>query len=258
MHFVVALTLLTLLASCSSIMEGSNSDFVKKYHEEVKRINEQRTPDKELKNETLFSAPPTREEVVQDLASKTQYHPYSDISLLGDAPKNEMLPNRETYELGTNQNSPSSLPHNIFETTYDLALYPPFRKIGAEFDSIELPQADAYGVSTDLGDKKYLLVGSNSLQRSVDYINSEKSDTDVEITKMLVVEKKKILRREKSNQSLLERSEAEPLLVAEKKDEKDTKETNNQRIPDKIKAVVTSVPGFVRSVVTTPTPPAQK
>jgi hypothetical protein len=255
MPLFAALTLMILLSSCSLGLEKSNQDFIKKYQEEISQINQQRTPDKETKNETLFSAPPTREEVVKELANKAEYYPYSDISLIGDSPREEALPNRETYELSKAKNPNNSLPTNIFEISYNLNLYPPFRRIGAEFDGIEIPQKDAFGVATNLSEKNYLLIGNNSLQRNIDKINSEKSDGDIEVTKMLVAEKKKILKQQKSNQlSSNEIKAEEPLPEVKKAKEETAKET----ISTKTKTAVENVSGFVRSVITNAKTPQQK
>lgn len=188
------LSLLFCFTSCSSALQKSNDVFEKKYRDDVKKINEQRRPDKQSKNETIYSKPPTPEEVTKEIASKVEYYPYVDIAEIGDAPK-EIFPNRETYEQAKASNPPSSLPVNIFDLSYNLALYPPFHRIGAEFDVISVPKSDAFGVNTELADKSYLLAGNNSLQRAVDAINTNKSAEDVEITKMLVSEKKKIQRQ---------------------------------------------------------------
>ncbi len=250
MRFAI-LILLTLLFSCSSDNEKINESFVKKYHEEIKRINEQRAPaQKEAKSETIISQPPTKEEVIEELASKAEYYPYADISLIGDAPRDAVLPNRETYELSKNQSPSNSLPPNIFEISYNLGLYPPFHKIGAEFDAINVPQADAFGVSTELKNKEYLLVGNNSLQRSIDSINSEKTKDNIDITRMLVTEKKKILRNNTHPQILNEEASAKKIDPKQQ-----TLVKTESAAP---KSIAQQVSGFIREVASTPNTSPQK
>jgi len=246
MRLLAIFTLLISISSCSSNIEKTNDDFAKKYQDEIDKINQQRTPDKEAKNETLFSVPPTREEVAQDLARKAEYFPYSDISLIGDAPRVEFLPNRETYESNKTNNPNSSIPKNVFETNYNLALYPPFRKIGAEFDAIKIPQKDAFGVATNLSDKTYLLAGNNSLKRNIDQINHEKNDLDIEVTKMLVVEKKKIL---KNSQSIAVSEDQNVAKKIAKPAEENKEAVVKTSISDKTKTIVENVSDFVKDSI---------
>jgi hypothetical protein len=191
---------LFLLSTCSSDLNKSNDNFNKKYREEIKKINEQRKPDKQTNPEKMFSRAPTAEEVIEDLANKIEYYPYVDIAELGENQRTDNLPNQEIYEQGKMSNPPSSLSPNVFEINYNLALYPPFQRVGAEFDIIRVPKLDAFGVTTEMADKSYLLAGNNSLQRVVDLINSKKTEDDIEITKMLVQEKKKMQRQNKTRQ----------------------------------------------------------
>lgn len=197
--FTALLFLLFYLTACSSSsdLDKPNDLFKQKYLEDVKKINQQRTPDKKTENETMYSTPPTPDEVIKDIANKVEYYPYVDIAKIGDSPQT-ILPNRETYDQPRAISSGNSLSPNIFDLNYNVALYPPFHRIGVEFDAINIPKLDAYGVSTELGEKSYLLAGNDSLQRSVDSINNNKSAEDVEITKMLVAEKKKIQRQGKN------------------------------------------------------------
>lgn len=247
----VALTLLTFLFSCSSDIENINESFAKKYQEEVDRINQQRTiSQKEAKSEIKFSKPPTSQEIVEELGSKAEYYPYSDISLIGDAPRDAILPNRETYELSKNRDPSNSMPPNIFEINYNLGLYPPFHKIGAEFDAINIPGADAFGVPTELKSKKYLLIGSNSLQRSIDSISAEKTKDNVDITKMLVAEKKKILRKNNHSQILNEE------ISTEKSEPK--QQTSIKKESTKPSSLGQKIIGFTREINSNPDKSPQK
>ena len=199
-RFIALLPLLLLFSACSSDSDKPNNSFNKKYHEEIQKINEKRKPDKQVNQEKMFSRPPTPEEVNEDLASRIEYYPYVDIVELGEKHEQGNLPNHETYEQSRANNQQNSLSPNVFEPNYNLVLYPPFHKIGAEFDVIEVPKLDAFGVTTEMANKSYLLAGGNSLQRAVDSINSKKTNDDVELSKMLVQEKKKMQRQNKTKQ----------------------------------------------------------
>jgi hypothetical protein len=248
---IIALLLMLLLFSCSPSLDSyeANEDFVKKYNEEVLKINEQRKPTKQESEEVISSKAPTEKEVEEDIASKVEYYPYVGISQIGDAPKQSNIPNLETYEQGTFTFTNTLLP-NIFEVSYNLALYPPFSRIGTEFDAINVPKSDAFGVTTELSSKSYLLAGNNSLQRSIDSINSEKTDTDIEIAKMLVQEKKKMQKQNKTKQIFGDKLESNSSV---KTATIKTEETKAGATLPKVDAITDRISGFVRSVSTTPT-----
>lgn len=247
-------SLLFLLSACSSELDKSNDNFNKKYREEIKKINEQRKPDKQANQEKIFSRPPTPEEVTEDLASKIEYYPYVDIAELGKNRGAENLPNQEIYEQGRMRNPSDSLSPNVFEINYNLALYPPFRKIGAEFEIISVPKLDGFGVTTEMADKSYLLAGNNSLQRAVDSINSKKTEDDIEISKMLIQEKKKMQRQNKTKQifgqNLNDQDASTPKKSAKIKSSATSIANKN--------TTQNQVSGFVRTVVKNTDTPIQK
>lgn len=242
---VATVILLFFLFSCSSSADlyQSNEKFIKKYEEEVQKINEQRKPQEETKKEVIILTPPTTQEVTEELASKVEYYPYVDIAQLGDAPKQSTIPNRETYEQ-VGATTAASLPASIFEINYNLALYPPFHKPSAEFDAINVPEYDAFGVPTALSNKSYLLVGNDVLQSAVDSINSQKTKSNIEISKMLIAEKKKMQRQDKIKQVFGDRLE----LVSSTPDNI-PESTVKTEAPTQQNSVAQKATGFIRSVV---------
>ncbi|MBU6140847.1 MAG: hypothetical protein KGP29_04760 [Proteobacteria bacterium] len=231
--------------SCSAEIPNPNKNFVTKYQTEVLAINEQRVLKKGEEKEMISSQPPTEQEVTESLAKKAEYYPYVRTNRIGDTPLQMNLPNREIYQQIAG--SGNKLPSDIFELSYNLALYPPFHKMGAEFDKISVPRYDAFGVSTEMSDKTYLLVGNNSLQRAVDSINSQKTDTDVEISKMLVREKKNMQR--KNGESQISLNQENSNLFQKNPQISEEKEFKNNNSPSQIDAAENRVSGFIRSVV---------
>lgn len=238
---VTSLVFLALNCSCNTVdLSKSNDVFIKKYGQEVTKINETRKPDPLQKDQKISSTPPTQQEIAQELAEKTHFYPYVGITKIGDAPRFINLPNQEIYEL-TRAGNPNSLPADIFELPYNLALYPPFQKIGAEFDEIKIPNRDRFGVDTELSSKEYLMVGNNSLQRSIDKINSDKTQLDVDVSKMLIFEKNKMQR----NSAIT--------AIEETKDVKkqDLPNVDEVKVKENVKPqdLNSKVSGFIRSVI---------
>ena len=85
----------------------------------------------------------------------------------------------------------------MFQIGYNTDLHPPFTRAGLEFDNILVPEKDVYGVDTELAEKQYLLAGNNVVQNSVDFVHSERKEEDVELSEILIKERKKLRRRDK-------------------------------------------------------------
>lgn len=243
MRSITALILLLFsLASCASNPPNlgiPGNIFWKKYGKEIEVIKEERRPIKKEKTEKIDLLPPTRGEIIKSTAEKVEYYPYVDIAQLGDKPKNTPLPNRETYEKSNAIIPPGSVLKNIFVVRYNLALHPPFHRIGAEFDEINIPKSDAFGVATELAGKTYLLVGNSSLQRAIDLVNSQKDLTDIEVSRMLVREKRNIGRQSNSEQTGLTTS----IETTKKKKEQPKEPIVKQNSEKK------QVSGFVTTVI---------
>ncbi len=238
---VTSTIFLAINSSCNTVdLSKSNDIFTKKYGEQTKKINETRKPDPIQKNQRTSSSPPTSQEVTEQLANKAYFYPYTGITKIGDAPKFINLPDQEIYEF-SQANNPNSLPPDIFEPPYNLALYPPFQKIGAEFDVIKIPNRDRFGVNTELSSKEYLLVGNNSLQRSIDKINSSKTQLDIDVSKMLIFEKNK-MRRNQGNGAVEE-------VFFDKKEDLPSREGIKVKEDIKPKNLGEKISGFIRSTI---------
>ncbi len=213
----IALSFLLLAFSCSKPnFNQTNDDFNKKYSQQIERIKIARTPaQKDDPKQITFSIAPTPEQVAIDTAN--DYYPYANIAKFGEKLPQNYLPNAEFYDQAKSKAADTSMSPNIFDLTYNTALYPPFRRIGAEFDMIRIPQHDAYGVKTAMSDKTYLLPGSLAVQRAIDLIENEKTSQDNEISAILVAEKKQIARKRKALKMLGEEDSVE--LVALDEDE---------------------------------------
>lgn len=198
--FFLLASLPLILCYCSSSLPPVNEAFEKKYGKEVEQIKIARTPAPGAANQSITTYPPTPEELraEQNSAELSQnYYPYVDVTKFGERAPQNYLPNGEVYEQGVASRRSNALPEDMFEITYNVALYPPFRVSGKEFDAIKVPPADVYGVPTEMSSKSYLLAGNDSLQRNIDKINSEKSADDIEISETLIKEQKQLKRKEK-------------------------------------------------------------
>lgn len=86
-------------------------------------------------------------------------------------------------------------PVEMFENSYSPSIAVPFRKIGAEFDTIDVPSQDAYGIKSGMSQKEYLLGSRKLLQKNVDQINGQRTSDDVDNSETLINEQRKLKRR---------------------------------------------------------------
>lgn len=215
-----ALLFATNCQTPQSNIEAINEPFEKKYGKEVEKINFSRTPTKQQDKEVTYSTAPTVEEVNESIAAKPGYYPYVDVSkFTQEKPVQTYMPDADTYESAASRNPSNAIPPNIFEVSYNTNLHPPFRRIGAEFDTINVPPQDAYGVKTAMSEKPYLLVGNDALQKSIDHINNDKTEMDVEISETLIREQKQMKRKAKMIKTFGEEGGIE-LASLEKNNEK--------------------------------------
>jgi hypothetical protein len=179
-----------LLSSCAA--PSVNEDFNNKYGGQIDRIKMERAPAGSDIVSGSFAAP-SQLEVMKESGD---YYPYADVTKFGEKIPQSYLPGSETYDLSRNNNS-SSLPADVFELKYNLALSPQFRRIGLEFDNIKIPEADVYGVKTAMSDKTYISPGGEILQKTIDKVEADKSEEDADMSQILVAEKKQISRKKK-------------------------------------------------------------
>lgn len=230
---ITALSICFLSISCQPKLEDMNEDFTKKYGSQVDLINNVRTPPGvpvDPLKDVRYSRAPTPEQVAIETAN--DYYHYVDVTSFGEKVPQIYLPNTEFY--GQAQSKPAAAPlDDIFEIKYNTALYPPFRRIGAEFDVIKIPPYDVYGVKTAMSDKTYLLPGGEAVQGAVDNIEDNKAGHDDEIAATLVAEKKQILRKKKSAKMLGEQLNSQT-EVENKTKEKPKSETAAKAQPAKV------------------------
>ncbi len=224
--------------SCSPI-NTVNSVFQKKYGKEVQKIANSRVAPKtsQKKENKLDFASPQDELVNQPSPINSDYEQYYasvDPDEYAAVPPRNFLPNGEVYEQG--KNTPEALAKNIFNISYRTALSPPFRKSGIEFDSINIPPQDSYGVVTVMSEKEYLLVGNNSLQKNIDYINNSRSLEDVEMSQILIKEQRQLRRKQKMIKVFgfdSAKVTKDKVVAKEVKKSEDANKTNLQKIFDK-------------------------
>lgn len=196
-----------------------NADFEKKFKEDVSRINSDRTSDSISSKVTVMQSPSPYEINAQN----RDYYAYVDVNKFNDKAPETYLPNGESYEQTRGSNPSNSVPPDMFEITYNLGLYPAFRRAGAEFDRIEIPPEDVYGVKTKLSDKEYLLAGNDSMQKAVDQINAQKTAQDIANSEILIAERKALRRKQQMQKTFGESEMTMASLDAEKVDSKKKK-----------------------------------
>ena len=191
--FLIALS----LNSCQNELDQSynNKRFEKIYSKDVARINREREyNEKKLDSEALKTliTPSSQDQRISDV---TNSFDYVDISYIGSKKQEKIFPNYETYENGKFSNPANAFSPKIFEIAYNTYLNQPFTKNGVEFDFIEIPESDSFGVKSSSSDKNYTLIPIQSLQEAIKTINQTRTEEDIEFSKRLIVDKKSLLRK---------------------------------------------------------------
>ena len=83
----------------------------------------------------------------------------------------------------------------MFEISYQSSSHSPFRAVGSEFDLINIPSEDYYGVKTAMSEKFYFLPGNGLLQKNINSISSDRSKNDVEISEVLIKEQRMLRKK---------------------------------------------------------------
>ncbi len=86
----------------------------------------------------------------------------------------------------------NNLPDDLFSLKYQMTRKLPYKVVGYEFDRIKIPKKDAFGINSDLNDKKYIIAGNDDLQRSLDQYSKAQTEYDNEISDLIIKEKRKI------------------------------------------------------------------
>lgn len=190
----------SFLFSCRANPKISNNEFFEsKYKEQVVKVNSDRIPQKQPSEQEFRNYQLPSEQLNADNFDYNENKVnYEDIMHFAEQrnPK-KYLPDIEVYEQNHGNNPSDYLPPNIFEISYNLELNPPFRKIGMEFDLIDIPDSDAYGIHTATSEKSYLLPDKDSLQTSIALIKSQRTSKDIELSIKLINEKKLAIQKQK-------------------------------------------------------------
>lgn len=199
--YIVSFSLALLAFACSP-RHTLNTIFQEKYGKEIETINASRTlpivAPQDLNKKLDFSpyVPEDKTSQVDErYLSHEQYYANADAVEYGSRGARETFPNQDMLVQAKNS---ETLPENMFQISYYTQPSQPFKRMGSEFDHIEIPQKDAYGIVTAASHKQYFLVGNKSLQQNVDHIKSLRSTQDISDSEQLIVENKQIRRRLKN------------------------------------------------------------
>lgn len=191
----IAIITLIILSSCSQdISLRVNKDFKSKYAEQVQMINAHRQ-----NSRGGGGAPLNIEDFNQDnnpfLARNSAPSPM--MQMQAQNPRQDQRQSQRSTQREQDPNAPQKIPQDVFDLNYNLALNPPFMVFGHEFDTIEIPSYDFYGIKSTMDDKPYLIAGNLALQKDIDFINNSRDDLDVEISETLIKEQKELRRQQK-------------------------------------------------------------
>lgn len=245
----IPILILANLSSCSPRnIADINEHFRATFGGPVKKISQSRTPPPDL-----GSYPTVVNEPISPFLPPVQRQ----------RPFPGQRPNQFGPESAASSYAPmEKLPEDIFDLTYSTQQLPPFVALGSEFDMIEVPSHDYYGINTGMKEKSYMIVGNLDLQKDVDQINNNRSETDIEISETLIKERQKQRQKYKMQKifgedvATLEKQKIkeEDILEAENKARKKRLEEED---PIK-KAIALQVIQYNMQQNQPPAPPAQK
>lgn len=218
-----------LIISCNNLLsnkgvaEQANDNFETQFNTDVKKINS-------------FRVEPKRTAIERsDFVS-------ADRNLSKNPQQLENFsPDERVFRDGQQMMMKSQFAGDIFDLNYDTNPQGPFVVRGAEFDSIQIPEADFYGVKSSLSAKQYLLVGNKALQKNIDTINDKKVSYDDELSAILVKEQKELQRQKRFNELFeYDTSVLEEKRIKKQKEEEDEKLARAERLKnqDPIKKII--------------------
>ncbi|MBM5783120.1 MAG: hypothetical protein FJ368_06870 [Pelagibacterales bacterium] len=225
---------LFLLCLCSSSCEKKNvinEAFKEKYGQEIERIKNDRTPTQDVKIGTKYNfESPTFENTTKASENRVvdpeQQYANVDVQEYSEVKPKQFFPDSNVYVEGK---ASQALPDNIFDLSYNTTLSPPFRPVKSAFDLVQIPSYDYYGVRTALEEKQYTIVGNNYLQKNIDEIGATRSKEDIEISKILIAEQKKLKR-----QYRMEKIFGQKDQIDDSKNKKEKKSDDKKESADKM------------------------
>ncbi len=186
----------------------ANDNFKKKYGQQVMSIQQK------------------RQEMFENTPKEIQNADYNTYN----SSKNAFLVSEEKPIDPTQQQSVNKFPDDMFDVNYDTKNHSAFEFAGLEFDSIQIPPKDFYGVKSGFDDKQYFLAGNNILQKNIDNINNSRTQDDINISQTLIKEQKELRKQQKLSQIF-----AEDVSVIEKEKNKTQNDNKISSQEDMIK-----------------------
>lgn len=205
----IVIFLCGVTSSCFSTVSNSssvaNEEFREKFSSEISAINSKRNELEieeenfvnrnlvQMKTSNIYDDPALSLGVASPISRSGGYIDTSKISI---KKYEDNFPSKQDLDGMISNFSQRSLPADMFNISYNTSQHPPFFQYGGDFDKIEIPKYDAYQISTNLDDKPYFIVSSDSLQKNIDKIIKSRREEDVEFSEILIKENKN-LRRQK-------------------------------------------------------------
>ena len=184
--------LLLFFSSCyyeNQALKG-NKSFKKKFAKEIKSINKDRiSQNKSDTMATNFETPYAQFYFPQD-ENELTFDYYIGSVYFGQPFPERSFPYYENYQF---EQGLASDPNRIFEISYNSTGSKPFHRIGLEFDSINVPVADKYGVPIDDNNKNYLFSQNSALQENISNIKKQQNTAQNVISQKLIEEKRELL-----------------------------------------------------------------
>jgi hypothetical protein len=182
------------LTSCQLIFKETshNKKFEDQYSDDIEKIKQSRNAQTSPKEDLEKLLTPTLQNDT-NLDGSNSFD-YVGMSHFGSNQK-KYFPDYETYEQGKFSNPSDQFSPKIFEISYNTYLNQPFTRSGVEFDFIEIPESDSFGIKSSSTNKNYTLIPMRSLQDSIEIINKSKTAEDIEFSKKLIVDKKFLIRK---------------------------------------------------------------
>lgn len=186
------LLVIFLISSCGS-KPTVNTDFEMKYGKSIEEIQAQRM---EPQQRRFMNVVPSNQssDWRDENFDPNSYFPHADMSHFDKKKLPQVFtPNGQESRVYVGE----KIPDDMFVISYNLKNHSPYKKIGAEFDGIEIPDEDFYQVKTESSDKSYLLVKDDQIRNNLARTRKERSDQDIKNSEVIIAEYKEKTREEK-------------------------------------------------------------
>jgi len=253
---ILLLSSLSLLCSCiSNKSDEVNSNFLKQYGDNIEKINSQRDememPAEQKQSNKNWKDPKEIFNIENSESARSSFIDTSQIVM--PKPPEDFLPNRDTLIQGQAQ----QLPEDMFSVSYNMQNFPDsYGRPRLSFDDIAVPNRDAFGVETELGEKNYQLINHKTLQKDVDFTKQLSSKEDREISYRLIEEEKQAKRRAYLNQKTGNKISNKADDKKTDDDKKDEKKISDKTTSDNINKEGTTV--LTKTALTTNQTPKQQ